>query len=203
MALALDTPTLLQPPPPRAKRWTKAEYYKIIEKGAFRGQHVFLFRGEIYEMSPQLHPHAFAMTRLTSSLVFLLGQNSGFEVRIQLPFETPGESVPEPDALVCTTAQFGRKPHPNQALLVIEVADSSLQFDREKALDYAAAQVPEYWIVDANARHVEVYRKPVPDPSSKLGFKYPSPQLVPADQSIELMCKPGSFFAVSQLFPDS
>jgi Uma2 family endonuclease len=201
MSLALETPIPLQPPPPRVKRWTKEEYYQVIEKGAFRGQHVFLFRGEIFEMSPQLHPHAFAMTRLTPALVFLLGPNSGFEVRIQLPFETPGESVPEPDALICTTDQFSRKPHPNRGLLVIEVADSSLKLDRDKALDYAAAQVPEYWIVDLNARLVEVYRNPVADPTAELGFRYPPPKLVRADESIELSFKPGSRFAVSQLFP--
>jgi len=83
MTVALDKPIpLQQPPPPRTKRWTEAEYYQIIEKGAFRGQRVFLFRGEIFEMSPQLHPHAFAMTRLAPALAFLLGQNSGQQTGI-------------------------------------------------------------------------------------------------------------------------
>lgn len=200
MSLAVETPVLEQPAPPHVKRWTKQEYYEIIERGAFRGQRVFLFRGEIFEISPQLHPHAFAVTRLTSALVLLFGENSGFEFRVQLPFETPGETVPEPDGLICTTAQFARQPHPNQAMLVIEVADSSLKLDREKALEYAAAQIPEYWIVDLNARQVEVYRHPVPDPTTELGYRYPPPQMVGMDGAIELLCKPGSSFPVSKVF---
>lgn len=200
MSLAIESPVIEASHPPRVKRWTKREYYQVIEEGAFRGQHVFLFRGEIFELSPQLHPHAFAVTRLTPALVRLFGENAGVEFRIQLPFETPGETVPEPDGLICTTAQFARKPHPNEALLVVEVADSSLKIDREKALEYAAAQIPEYWIVDVNARQVEVYRNPIADPTTELGFRYPPPRMVSANETIELLCKPGSAFPVSQLF---
>jgi Uma2 family endonuclease len=200
MSLTVDPPIVAQPPPPRVKRWTKKEYQALIEKGGLRGQHVFLFRGEIFEMSPQLYPHGFAVTRLTPALVTLFGAGAGFEFRIQLPFETPGETTPEPDGLVCTTAQFSRKPQPNQAVLVIEIADSSLKLDREKALEYAAAQVPEYWLVDLNARQVEVYRNPVADPATSLGFRYPPPRIVRENESIEPLAKPGSTFSVSQLF---
>lgn len=201
MTLVVENPILGKPFAPRLKRWTKQEYYHLIEEGAFRGQHVFLFRGEIFEMSPQLHPNAFAVTRLTSALVLLFGADSGFEFRIQLPFETPGETIPEPDALICTASQFLRRPHPDQAVLAIEAADSSLKLDREKALEYAAARIPEYWIVDLNARQVEVYTGPIADPTTELGFRYPPPRIVRSDQFIELLCKPGSAFAVAQIFP--
>src|SRR5690349_5783719 len=159
MTIAVRQPRPIeQPPPPHVKYWTKSEYNAMVERGAFQGQRFYLFRGELIEMSPQYHPHAFAITELDDALRIVFGVRKGFKQRIQLPFDTPGDSMPEPDALVCTEAQNLRVPHPNEALLVVEVADSSLSKDREKALEYAAAKVPEYWIIDVNNRRVEVYR---------------------------------------------
>ena len=194
MTIAID-----QPPPPHVKRWTKREYNELVERGAFQGQHVYLFRGELVEMSPQYHAHAFAVTRLTKALVVAFAADGSHEVRIQLPFETPGESMPEPDALICTAAQNLRRPHPNQAILVVEVSDSSLTNDRQKALEYAAAQVPEYWVVDLNARQVEVYRDPIKDPTTLLGYRYAPPMIVPAGESLTPLSKPEAKIAVAQL----
>jgi Uma2 family endonuclease len=80
-----------------------------------------------------------------------------YRVRIQLPFECPDESEPEPDAAVVTREQMARLPHPNQALLVIEISDSSVEEDREMAFDYASAQVPDYWLLNMRDRQIEVY----------------------------------------------
>ena len=151
-------------------------------------------------MSPQYHAHAFAVTMLTKALFVAYGVDGEQAIRIQLPFETPGESMPEPDALICTVAQNLRRPHPSQAMLVIEVSDSSLADDREKALEYAAAQVPEYWIVDVNARQVEVYRNPIKDSTTPLGFRYSPPMIVSAHDVLTPLSKPDAKIAVAPLF---
>jgi Uma2 family endonuclease len=188
------------PAPPRVKRWTKDEYNGLAAQGVFAGQRLYLFRGELIEMSPQLHPHAFAVMKLTTALYAAFGVDTGYEIRIQLPFDVPGDSMPEPDGLVCTVEQGARKPHPNRAVMVIEVADSSQEKDRDKALEYAAAGVPEYWLVDVRDRWVELYRHPVPDKSTELGFRYSSLQLLKPSDSIELLAKPGVSVPLSQLF---
>ena len=191
-----------QPRPPRRKLWTTDEYNQLVAKGAFQGQRLYLFRGELIEMSPQYHPHAFAVTELDDALRLVFGIRQGFKVRIQLPFEVSDDSEPEPDAVVCTEAQHLRIPHPNQAILVVEVADSSLALDREKAIEYAAAGVPEYWIVDVNRRCVEVYRNPAPDAANQGALRYPPPAIVGADGAIELIAKPGVPIPVAQFFHD-
>ena len=196
MTIAIDQ----QPPPPRLKRWTKQEYNDLVERGAFQGQHVYLFRGELIEMSPQYHPHAFAITKLTTALFVAFGLDGGHEIRIQLPFDGPGDSMPEPDGLICTVEQNLRRPHPNKAVLVVEVSDSSLGNDREKALEYAAAGIPEYWIVDVNRRLVEVYRDPISDPTLAFGFRYAPPIVYQGNAVVHPIAKPSASIAVAQLF---
>jgi Uma2 family endonuclease len=195
MTMAID-----QPPPPRVKRWTKCEYNELVEHGAFRGQHVYLFRGEIIERSQHHHAQAYAIMELTAALHKVFGVRADFAIRIQLPFDAPGESMPDPDGLVCTEAQSTRRPHPDKAVLMVEVADSSLHEDRERALEFAAAKVPEYWIIDVNNRRLEVFRDPVPDAATPLGFRYASMKIVHASQSVEPIAKPGARVPIAQFF---
>ena len=155
---------------PHVKKWTKEEYLDLVERGVFRGQRVFLFRGDIIEIAPQGHPHAYAIMKLARYLNNTYPEP--FEIRMQLPFVTPGTTVPEPDAAVCSAEDAARKPHPAHAELAIEVAYSSIDVDRELAEDYAAAGVPEYWIVDVDRRLIEVYRTPHPDPTAGFGHRY-------------------------------
>jgi Uma2 family endonuclease len=196
MASLLD-----QPRPPRVRRWTKSVYWKHVDRGAFEGERVFLHRGEIIEMAPSGFDHGLGTT---NSMYQLIGAfpRSRFVVRVQLPFETPGESVPEPDALVCTNDDSRRAPCPNRAVLVVEVADSSLAIDREKSFDYAAAGVPEYWIVDVARRVVEVYRGIVDGGSALLGKSYSIRVVLREGESITPLEAPdGSQISVASLLP--
>jgi Uma2 family endonuclease len=84
----------------------------------------------------------------------------GFEVRTHSPLAVSDDSEPEPDVAVVSAGDYSTR-HPQTALLVIEVADSSLQKDRRvKAALYAAAGIPEFWLVDLAARRVDVHRSP-------------------------------------------
>jgi Uma2 family endonuclease len=170
------TAIVTEPHPPRLKKWTKREYLDLVEHGAFDKQRVYLFRGEIIEMPPHGHAHAFGIMKLNRYLTDTF--KAPFEVRMQLSLITPGDSVPEPDAAVCTHEDAMCKPHPSRAELVVEVADTSLAFDRAKAAEYAGARVPEYWIINTDARRVEVYRQPVEDPLATFGFTYAQQQML-------------------------
>jgi Uma2 family endonuclease len=189
---------LEHPRPPRIKKWTKAEYLDLVERGAFRGQRVYLFRGDIIEMAPQGHPHAFAIRRLNRYLTETYPPP--YEIAIQLPFVTPGESVPEPDAAVFTEDDATRRPHPSHAELIVEVSYSSLESDRVMAAEYAAAQVAEYWIIDVDARRIEVYRQPVEDPVAPFGFRYADTQVLKPGDAIAPQGRPDAVTPVGIFF---
>src|SRR5437588_99063 len=134
-----------QPLSPRVKRLTKPEYLRMVECGAFdEDSHFYLFRGELIEMAPMKNSHAMSITRATK-LLFSWFDPTRYDIRVQMPFDVPGDSLPELDLLVCTIEAGARQPHPAQAELIIEVAEYSLAHDRDKALEYAAAKVAEYW----------------------------------------------------------
>ncbi|MEL7422264.1 MAG: Uma2 family endonuclease, partial [Bacteroidota bacterium] len=118
--------------------------------------------GDIIDMSPINSGHAGTVDVLTEELLLKL---VGLAIiRVQNPLKVDNSSEPEPDVLVAKLeSQRYRRQHPTaeDTLLVIEVADSSLQFDREvKGELYATAGIPEYWIVNLTDRQLEVYTEP-------------------------------------------
>jgi Uma2 family endonuclease len=131
----------------------------MVAVGFFRDERVELIRGVVVEMSPQNAPHAYVIQILTRLLMpRLLGRA---DVRVQLPFVAGADSVPEPDLAVVALGNY-MAAHPSQALLIIEVADSSLKFDRQdKAELYARVGVPEYWVVNLASRIIERHSEPV------------------------------------------
>lgn len=137
-------------------RFDAETYGRIVESGALDDQRVELIDGRIVDMSPQTTSHSGVIERLTQLLV-----GDGV-LRVQLPLHVASDSVPAPDiALTETASDWDR--HPTTALLVVEVAVSSHALDRgRKAELYAAAGVPEYWVVDVPGRSVAVHREPRP-----------------------------------------
>ena len=136
-----------------------SEYVALAELGAFDDERVELLRGRVVRMAPQGEEHAWVVQTMTNLLVEAFGKWAA--VRPALPLNASEDSMPEPDfALVPKTT--GPGPHPARALLLIEVAKTSLRLDRTvKAPLYAEGGSPEYWIVDVAAAQVEVFRTPV------------------------------------------
>ena len=141
--------TMLAEQPPVAvvrrtpKRWTKAEFRRATA-GVFEGQRVYLYRGELIQMAGMGALHIQGMKRLDYWLHETF--RPACDVYMQMPFELPDESEPQPDGAVYTAEQEARRPCPNAAVLIVEVADSSIELDQEMADDYAAAGVPDFWI---------------------------------------------------------
>ncbi len=181
--------------PVQARRFTLAEYHKMIEAGILgEGEHVELLEGEIVQMSPQEKPHARAIGKLNRWLTRALGEE--YVVRPQLPL-TLAESEPEPDlAVVRADEEATAQRHPRTAILVIEVADSSARHDLEvKARIYARAGIPEYWLVLVKQRTVEVLRDPDPTTGT-----YRAAFSQSADASMTPAGLPGLVIRVAALF---
>jgi Uma2 family endonuclease len=140
------------------RRLTRAEYARLGELDFFRGERVELIHGIVLRMSPIGPPHASVVARLNE--LFLPRLIDRATVRIGLPLAACDESEPEPDLAVVPKGRYSDH-HPDGAFLVIEVAHTSLEYDREtKGPLYAASGVAEYWIVDVVARAIEIRTEP-------------------------------------------
>jgi Uma2 family endonuclease len=142
----------------RTRRWTRAEYDRLIEIGVFLpDEPLELLGGELIVGDPQGSAHSTAIGLTEDALRAALA--SGWFVRSQCPVELDDESEPEPDIAVTggDRRSYSRR-HPSRPALVVEVADSSLVFDREyKGSLYAQARLDDYWIVNLVDRVVEIY----------------------------------------------
>ncbi|MDX2213405.1 MAG: Uma2 family endonuclease [Oculatellaceae cyanobacterium bins.114] len=152
--------------PTKAKLWTVEDYHRMVEAGVLTGSdRVELLEGQIIEMNPQLPPHAATTQRAFRYLDRLL--ETVAYVRMQLPVMLKPKSEPEPDIAVVRidANEYGdRHPTPEDIFLIIEVADSTLLGDRQqKALIYAKAGIADYWILDVNAKQVDIFREPTPE----------------------------------------
>lgn len=141
----------------------RAEYERLVEAGVYEGQRVELLGGVLVEVAPQSEPHSDAIRFLNRVFGRSLGED--VELGVQTPLGVDDISLPEPDLSVLPAGRY-RQAHPERALLVVEVAVSSLRIDLgEKARRYAAAGFPEYWVIEPIARRVHVHTDPRPDGS--------------------------------------
>jgi Uma2 family endonuclease len=154
----LETPK--QDDPLRIRPLRRAEYDRLVELGVFtKDDKIELLRGALVEMSPQGADHSYVVERLVKLFIEALGDRA--RLRAHSPFAADDLSEPEPDIGIYPPAAYARA-HPDRALLLVEIALSSLRKDRGiKAEIYAEAGVPEYWIVDLVHGVVEVRTEPV------------------------------------------
>lgn len=148
-------------------------YNNIVASGALEGRQVELLDGVLVEMSPRSPAHDVVIERLTQHFALAHAR-----LRVQMAIEIPCDSEPEPDlALVSEPIDPAR--HPRSALLAVEVAVTSQMIDRNvKAVKYAIANVPTYWLIDVPARTVEVRTQPGPEGYGRCEI-YQEGQVVP------------------------
>jgi len=183
---------------PHRFRWTGEEFDHACEAGVFDPQRVELIDGDILEMPPINDPHAFSVQLGTYLLIRLFSPDK-FTVRVQLPLRL-GESRPLPDFAVVLGSPVENEQHPTSALLIIEISDTTLEYDQtDKAQLYAAHGIPDYWIADLNARRIEVRRKPVVAENGEAG--YSEFFTVSQDQTLSPLADPDLWIRVKALVP--
>ena len=148
---------------------TTQQYHLMHEAGVFKdGDRLELINGEVQIMSPIGRKHGACINRLVTTLTQKLGTRIVLSVQNSICLEA--NSQPQPDlAILKPRDDFYEAglPTPSDILLVIEVADSSIDYDREvKALLYASAGIPEMGLFDVNKKIIEGYSQP-----SALGYK--------------------------------
>ena len=152
MVAILETPAIRR----QVSSFSVATYERMGEE--VFGRRTELIRGVILEKMSISPLHAFLVMKLRRLITVFI--RADLYCREEKPLKL-ADSMPEPDlAVVSGQEEDHLSTHPSTALLVIEVAISSLELDREKAALYAEAAVPEYWIVLGEARAVEVYLAP-------------------------------------------
>nr|WP_240905751.1 Uma2 family endonuclease [Thiorhodococcus mannitoliphagus] len=146
-------------------RYTVDDYYRMAESGILAPDaRVELIEGEIVDMPPIGAPHAALVTMLQNRLIAAIGARA--LARIQNPIRLDSRNEPEPDiALVRNRSGHYRDRHPGPAdvLLLVEVADSSLRYDRDvKMALYARFGIPETWLVNLADATLTAFRAPGP-----------------------------------------
>lgn len=177
-------PPFAQPLPPQPFRFTCEQYFEMDRRGFFNDKRVELIYGAVVEMSPIHWPHHLGVSLTASALGHIF--TTGFFVDTQRTFPVPNEpigSAPQPDVAVIPGALRDYTDHPTVAVLLVEVADSTLSEDvTTKAELYATANVPEYWVLDIPNRQLHVFRDPQPLHTALGGVAYQTHLvLTPAD----------------------
>lgn len=188
-------------PPLTLRRWKRTEYDRLVDLGVFEGDPIELIGGQLVVAEPQSAYHASAIRTVDYALRAVLPP--GWIVSVQLPVSLDDESEPEPDlAVVPGRPADYRHAHPARPALAVEVAESSVAFDRvHKGSLYARAEIQDYWIVNLVEHVLEVYRDPGPDSSAPYGWRFQSVVRLAPPAVVVPLAFPTSHIAVADLLP--
>ncbi|HEY0202947.1 MAG TPA: Uma2 family endonuclease [Acetobacteraceae bacterium] len=191
---ALIAPSILE----AVHAFTVDDYHRMAEAGILSAdERTELIEGVVVTMSPIGAPHFVAVLRLEKLLRDAVGERA--LVSVQGPVRLPPRSEPQPDLALLRPPVDRYEavlPGPADVFLLVEVSDSTLARDRDvKAPLYAAHGIPEYWLVDLEARHVLVHRDPLPAER-----RWQSVQPVGADAVLDLAALPGAAVPLAGLF---
>lgn len=178
-----------------AHHWTREEYERLVEAGAFEGWKIELVDGILYDMMAQGPAHSSAVQKLLRELL-AVSSGKNLDVRPQMPLAVSDDSLPEPDiAVVPADPDDYARSNPAEAVLVVEVAQSSLSYDRSvKLAAYSEAGIPEYWILNLASWQLEIYRDPA-------GNRYASKTVLGLADGVSPLFAPEASLQVSKLFP--
>jgi Uma2 family endonuclease len=174
----------------RSYCWTRQAYEQMIDCGLFpQNAHIQLIDGEILEMSPQKSHHAATVCLLEISLSKCFAAN--YHIRSQLPIIMDNASEPESDiAIVNGTPRDYIHQHPKSAVLIVEVSDTTLSFERGKKLKvYARNGINDYWILNLQDKCLEVYRQPYQEAYADRQIYYATDSVQPLGSDYALKVK--------------
>jgi Uma2 family endonuclease len=145
---------------PTPYRFTAEEYHKLAEVGILTPEdRVELIEGEIIVMPPVGDPHVNAVDRLNE--VFVLAVAGKARVSVQNPVRLSPRSEPEPDLLILRRESFGRAGRTEDVLVLVEVSDTTLRYDRDTKLPlYARHAIPHVLNVEMTSKAVVHYSEP-------------------------------------------
>lgn len=186
----------------RIKRWTRLEYERLVDLGAFGpDDRLELLGGQLVVREPQGSHQATAVRLVARALRAAFGP--GWVIEGQLPVSLDDESEPEPDVTVVAGGPRDfLASHPSRPALVVEVAPASLGLDRgEKASLYARARLDDYWIVNLVDHVLEVHRDPRIDAEAPYGWRYASALTLGHRDRVRPLAAPNAEIVVADLLP--
>ena len=181
----------------QTRRFTVDEYIRMSELGILAPtERTELVNGEIISTAAKGTAHVSATTRTKTLLEIALHTQA--IIRVQDPIQLDDFSEPEPDIVIakCDRLAYStHHPEPDGVLLVIEIADFSLKYDREvKAPLYAAAGINDYWILDVINRQLYTFRQPV-------NGHYQEPMILAATLQVAPLAFPALNLKIAEMLP--
>jgi len=188
-----------KPPSPGPFRFTRKQYYEMGKLGYFDGKRVELIFGEIVEMSPIGWLHRVGCRKAAERLEQMFAGVPWIDHAEPLDLT---HSDPQPDVSVIPGRFEDYTTHPTTALLVVEVADTTLNYDTTvKAELYATAGIPEYWVQDLINRLLLVFRDPQPLPEGLGVTAYQTHLTLSPTDGVSPLAAPNATVLVSELLP--
>jgi len=198
MPIALtEIPAPIAPPDPPRKRWTRAECATLEASGLLDQERLELVEGELISKMGKKRPHVNSFTLMLEWFLHVFGFRL---VNVEAPIDVAPEdnptNEPVPDLIVLRKdpLHLTSNPRPQDLWLVLEIADSTLNFDlRVKAALYARAGVIEYWVLDVPGRRLLVHRNP-------LSGQYADVAAYGEHESVSPLAAPQAQFRVADAF---
>ena len=184
------------------KKFTIEDYHRLTQLGFFqKDDKVELIRGEIIEMASKGTSHSVCETRLERELYKLIGERA--TLRGQQPIILSSYSEPEPDRVIVKNREddyLNGHPQTEDILLLIEISDSSLDYDQTTKLSvYAENNITDYWIFNLVDFCLEYYRQPYQNLQGEFGYR--NKLIYLPNESIILPCFPDLTLDLTKVFP--